>query len=210
MWLQVSDKGNLGVNYDLLLQSNGGNVGIGTTNPSQKLEVVGGEIKAGRVDSSIEGGQISFGRSTDNATSWYIDNYGNSSSTQLRFVNVANSVVAMTITGSNVGINQTDPSQILDVSGAIRSGVGISNGSSIAKATSRTLYKVIVSSNYDAGNAVRGGEWNVILNNEGSAVTNTTQIYNYNSQTATFSVSGGNLIINGLNAGNTICAVYTN
>ena len=115
----------------------------------------------------------------------------------------------ITSTG-NVGINQTNPNQKLEVSGAIRSGVGISNGATIAKAVGRTLYKVMVSSNYDAGGAVRGGEWNVLLSNEGDAVTNTTSIYNYNSQTATFSVSGGNLVINGLNAGNTICAVYTN
>jgi hypothetical protein len=87
--------------------TSGGNVGIGTTNPSQKLEVVGGEIKAGRVDSSIEGGQISFGRATDNNTSWYIDNYGNSSSTQLRFVNVSDSTVVMTMSGSNVTIGDT-------------------------------------------------------------------------------------------------------
>jgi len=87
-----------------------GNVGIGTTSPGQLLEVVGGEIKAGRVDSSNEGGQISFGRSTDNATAWYIDAYGNTSSPQLRFVNVANSVVAMTLTGSYVGIGTSSPS----------------------------------------------------------------------------------------------------
>jgi hypothetical protein len=81
-----------------------GNVGIGTSNPGQKLEVVGGEIKAGRVDSSNEGGQISFGRASDNATGWYIDNYGNSSSTQLRFVNVADSAVVMTLSGSTASI----------------------------------------------------------------------------------------------------------
>jgi hypothetical protein len=93
-----------------------GSVGIGTVSPSQLLEVVGGEIKAGRVDSSNEGGQVSFGRSTDNATAWYIDAYGNVASPQLRFVNVTNAVVAMTITGSNVGIGTSSPAYTLEVS----------------------------------------------------------------------------------------------
>jgi hypothetical protein len=96
----------------------GGNVGIGTASPSQLFEVVGGEIKAGRVDSSQEGGQVSFGRALDNNTSWYIDLYGSSTSPQLRFVNVDNSVVAMTITGSTVGIGTSSPSARLDVVGS--------------------------------------------------------------------------------------------
>jgi hypothetical protein len=37
-------------NYAPTMMINNGSVGIGTTNPTQKLEVVGGEIKAGRVD----------------------------------------------------------------------------------------------------------------------------------------------------------------
>jgi hypothetical protein len=81
-----------------------GSVGIGTISPSQLFEVVGGEIKAGRVDSSQEGGQVSFGRSTDNATAWYIDAYGSTASPQLRFINVTNAAVVMTMTGSNIGI----------------------------------------------------------------------------------------------------------
>ena len=36
-WIQVSDTGNLGVNYPLLLNPNGGNVGIGTASPVGKL-----------------------------------------------------------------------------------------------------------------------------------------------------------------------------
>jgi hypothetical protein len=102
--------GSLRVNPNGLFVSSSGLVGIGTTNPSQLFEVVGGEIKAGRVDSSNEGGQVSFGRSTDNATAWYIDAYANVASPQLRFVNVTNAVVAMTITGSNVGIGTSSPS----------------------------------------------------------------------------------------------------
>jgi hypothetical protein len=77
-----------------------GYLGIGTANPSQKLEVVGGEIKAGRVDTGSEGGQVSFARSTDNATAWYIDVYGSTSTPDLRFVDVSNGVVRKTIDGS--------------------------------------------------------------------------------------------------------------
>jgi cyclophilin family peptidyl-prolyl cis-trans isomerase len=84
-----------------------GSVGIGTNSPSQLLEVVGGEIKAGRVDTTNEGGQVSFGRASDNNTAWYIDAYGNVASPQLRFVDVTNAAVRMTLTGSNVGIGVT-------------------------------------------------------------------------------------------------------
>jgi hypothetical protein len=91
---------------------------------------VGGEIKAGRVDSSNEGGQVSFGRASDNATGWYIDAYGNTSTPSLRFVDVSNSSVRMTVDGcGNVGIGTTSPSFLLDVSGAARAGTLLaSNG----------------------------------------------------------------------------------
>jgi len=80
----------------------GSNIGIGTTTPSQKLEVVGGEIKAGRVDSSNEGGQLSFGRASDNNTGFYIDLYGSTSTPDLRFVDVSNGAVRMTIAGDGM------------------------------------------------------------------------------------------------------------
>ena len=97
---------------------NGGNVGIGTTSPGQLLEVVGGEIKAGRVDSTNEGGQVSFGRATDNNTAWYIDSYGNVASPQLRFVDVTGAAVRMTLTGSNVGIGTSTPVDLLHIKSA--------------------------------------------------------------------------------------------
>jgi hypothetical protein len=112
--------------------------------------------------------------------------------------------------GGRVGIGTLSPSQNLGVVGAIKSSVSTTDGAAIAVAYGRTLYKVFVSSNYDGGNAVRAGEWNVLTNNEGTGITNTTQIYNYNSQSATFSVSGGNIIISGLSAGNNQAAVFTN
>lgn len=44
-WVQARDKTAYGTNYNLLLNPNGGNVGIGTTSPTAKLNLVGGGIK---------------------------------------------------------------------------------------------------------------------------------------------------------------------
>jgi hypothetical protein len=79
-----------------------GNVGIGTSSPGSgiRLDVLGGEIRAGRVDSSFEGGQISFSRSSDNATAWYLDVYGNTSTPSLRVVDVSSSAVRATFDSS--------------------------------------------------------------------------------------------------------------
>ena len=41
-WIQAQDAINNATNYPLLLNPNGGNVGIGTVNPSAKLQVLGG------------------------------------------------------------------------------------------------------------------------------------------------------------------------
>jgi hypothetical protein len=121
----VNDQANGGGTEVFTVQQNG-NVGIGTNTPGQKLEVVGGEIKAGRVDSSNEGGQLSFGRASDNATGWYIDVFGNTSTPNLRFVDVSNSAVRMAINSSgHVGIGTDNPLKRLDVRASVAGEVAI-------------------------------------------------------------------------------------
>jgi len=45
-WLQATNSSDLSINYDLVLNKNGGNVGIGTSSPAMKLDVNGGDIRA--------------------------------------------------------------------------------------------------------------------------------------------------------------------
>lgn len=79
-----------------------GSVGIGTDaiGSGIKLDVQGGEIRAGRIDANSEGGQISLARSTDNATAWYADVYGNTSTPSFRLVDVSSAAVSLAINSS--------------------------------------------------------------------------------------------------------------
>ena len=94
----ISATGNISANNATFTS----NLGIGTTSSAAgiSLDVLGGEIKAGRIDSNSEGGQVSFGRATDNATAWYLDVYGNTSTPSLRFVDVGAGAVSMGINSS--------------------------------------------------------------------------------------------------------------
>lgn len=48
-WLQSRNQTNYALNYDLALNPNGGNVGVGTTAPTQKLHVVGNGLVTGNL-----------------------------------------------------------------------------------------------------------------------------------------------------------------
>ena len=59
-WIQPTNKGNHSVNYNLSLNPNGGNVGIGTTSPSQKLDVEGNIYTSGNIRIKDTGDQLEF------------------------------------------------------------------------------------------------------------------------------------------------------
>jgi len=131
------------------------NVGIGTINPTVKLDVAG-EIKSRRTNNTFEGGQLTFTRSVDDADAYTIDVYGNTiANARLRFIDVDSTAERMSIdksgniligTGSstgtasqplqvnggvyisnNVGIGATNPGAKLQVDGNVR--IGNSNTS---------------------------------------------------------------------------------
>ena len=109
-----------GTNERMRIDASNGNVGIGTTGPTELLHVVGGNIK---VNNSYA---MYFGDSANNnggriycpaaSNEFYINQANNAS-----LVLLTNNATRVTITGAgDVGINDTTPSYKLDVTGDIR------------------------------------------------------------------------------------------
>ena len=97
-----------------LIIKDGGNVGIGTSTPNEKLTVVGNISATGnltsntgiftRHDSGNEGGEIQFCRSNDNSVFWSIDSYGSDSTPDFRIKNGTNIPFRLDGLTNNVGI----------------------------------------------------------------------------------------------------------
>ena len=128
VWLQVTDEADLSLEYPLVLNPNGGNVGIGTTGPNDNLTIKNSAAYKGL---SITGGDVPRMTLVDDGGNTLAIQAGDSVSqigtrTNNPLYFYTNSTTdqitspAMAIaTSGNVGIGTTGPSQKLDVAGNI-------------------------------------------------------------------------------------------
>jgi hypothetical protein len=125
-WLQARSKSAYGTYYNLLLNPNGGRVGIGNAAPLTTLTVgnesgtVPGEITLFPTGISNEGGQITIKKSlTGSVADWTIDQYGTTSANaRLRLFSGSTETNGINILeNGNVGIKNSAPTKALDVTG---------------------------------------------------------------------------------------------
>ena len=122
-WLQSTDTGNLATTYPLLLNPVGGNVGIGTSSPSYKLDV-SGVIKGTANVIAGDGSAFVFGTGTTS----YLG--GSSTSNVLTFTTTSTERMRIDSSG-NVGIGTSSPSYNLHVrNGGGNGTIGVQYGTS--------------------------------------------------------------------------------
>jgi hypothetical protein len=108
-WIQSVDRSMLNVNYPLLLNPNGGNVGIGTTSPQSKLYISGTSGSTYLTIDGVNGQEAGFTLKEAGTAKWSFYNNGNDDS--LYLYNYTRGGVDLTVnpTTGNVGIGTTSP-----------------------------------------------------------------------------------------------------
>ncbi len=119
--IQVGRKDGTATAYNLILQEFGGNVGIGTTAPAYKLDVLGSQ----RLSSSISGSgsdvSLELWRGTN--ASWKLLNQSGSLKIQNNYTDKAGdyfSCMTLVYNSGNVGFGTETPSYKVDAVGSIR------------------------------------------------------------------------------------------
>jgi cytoskeletal protein CcmA (bactofilin family) len=105
-WFQATDQSNLSLEYPLLFNPNGGNVGIGTTTPTASLDVAG--------DASVSGHLVMRGSGTNYIHTLNGSNFGISTSVG---GDTGLSEKLTVLNSGNVGIGTTGPAELLSISG---------------------------------------------------------------------------------------------
>jgi hypothetical protein len=148
-WLQARLQSNYGTNYSLVLNPNGGNVGIGTTSPAKLLTVgredgsLPAELQLNPAAASNEGGQIFIKRSRNGSTQdWTIDQYGTTAAdARFRIFNgTTESSGLIILENGNVGLGTATPTARLNlVGGGMRMFAGFGNSTSRPGLTTGTI-----------------------------------------------------------------------
>jgi trimeric autotransporter adhesin len=125
------------------IYTTGGNIGIGTTNPSFTLDVLGGSIRSSSLTSNdittsniVNTSNIrTLGLYASSASSESLETV-NSTISSLYVTNALSSLYTNTIgniytTGGNVGIGTTAPTRMLDISGTMRVNSGLAAVTSV-------------------------------------------------------------------------------
>ncbi len=144
-WLQARSKSNYATNYNLVLNPNGGFVGIGNTSPSNTLTIgnaggtIGGEILLNPTTTQYEGGQIILKKSLVGSTvDWTIDQYGTTSSNaRFRIFNGASETNGFSILeNGKVGMGLAAPTTLLH----LQNGNSFSGGDNPGSNTVPSIY----------------------------------------------------------------------
>ena len=124
VWLQSQNPAALGTYRDILLNPNGGNVGIGTTIPGGKLAIGSGLAKTDTSTSSV----LYLGQSNEASNYFVLQGYTKGAAAaadrsiifQTVETGVANAGnIVFQYSGGNVGIGTDSPGHKLDVNGAL-------------------------------------------------------------------------------------------
>ena len=132
-WIQCRNKTGYGSNYNLALNPNGGNVGIGASGPTAKLEIAGW--------STGQGLKLNYGNSSGTVEALnFIANGGANGVIGMQMVSAG--VGDLWLGGSggrsltlyrdgNVGIGTVTPGALLEVAGKAIIGTGVNSGNSL-------------------------------------------------------------------------------
>ncbi|MDE2079070.1 MAG: tail fiber domain-containing protein [Patescibacteria group bacterium] len=194
---------------DVMTFQNGGNVGIGTTNPGTKLTVGDGSADVRTTDKSNANYQFAAANASGNA--FY---YGATQDATPNGVisNNAGTAIMTLLNGGNVGIGTTSPYQALSVNGGIVGDISNSAGNAITLSDIRT-------------SSVSGSTYTIPIQFSGYHSSNVAAITAYHNEyfgsppnALTFSVSGseamritngGNVGIGTASPGNNLLDVYS-